>query len=90
MPFITVHILRALPMHNLNRDQNGLPKSQFDGGIQRARLSSQSIKRPARIAFRDAVAGIPNAPASIRTMDSNAAKRVVARAASNAAGYCLS
>lgn len=78
MPFITVHILRALPMHNLNRDQNGLPKSQFDGGIQRARLSSQSIKRPARIAFRDAVAGIPNAPASIRTMDSNAAKRVVA------------
>ncbi|MFV0550841.1 MAG: type I-E CRISPR-associated protein Cas7/Cse4/CasC, partial [Anaerorhabdus sp.] len=77
MAFITAHILRALPMHNLNRDQNGLPKSQFDGGIQRGRLSSQSLKRPARIAFRDKVAKIAGAPASIRTMDSNAAKMVV-------------
>lgn len=55
--FVTVHILRALPMHNLNRDQNGLPKAQFDGGVQRARLSSQSIKRPARIALRGALTG---------------------------------
>lgn len=85
MSFITVHILRALPMHNLNRDQNGLPKSQFDGGIQRARLSSQSIKRPARIAFRAAVAEISNAPASIRTMDSNASKMVVSLATDLAA-----
>lgn len=77
MTFVTVHILRALPMHNLNRDQNGLPKSQFDGGIQRGRLSSQSIKRPARSAFREAVAAIAHAPASVRTMDSNAVKHVV-------------
>lgn len=80
MTFVTVHVVRALPMHNLNRDQNGLPKSQFDGGIQRGRLSSQSLKRPARIAFREAVQGIAGAPASVRTMDSNAAKRVVALA----------
>lgn len=85
MSFITVHVLRALPMHNLNRDQNGLPKSQFDGGIQRARLSSQSIKRPARIAFRQAVAGLSSAPASTRTMDSNAAKMVVSIATDLAA-----
>ncbi|MEI2714913.1 MAG: type I-E CRISPR-associated protein Cas7/Cse4/CasC [Nocardioides sp.] len=77
MPFLTVHVLRALPMHNLNRDQNGLPKSQFDGGIQRGRLSSQSIKRPARIAFREAVQALPDAPSSIRTMDSHAAKKAV-------------
>lgn len=80
MTFVTVHVLRALPMHNLNRDQNGLPKSQFDGGIQRGRLSSQSIKRPARIAFREAVAGMSNAPGSVRTMDSNAVKQVLAMA----------
>ncbi len=80
MSFITVHVLRALPMHNLNRDQNGLPKSQYDGGIQRGRLSSQSLKRPARIAFRDAMAGIEGAPGSIRTMDSHAAKMVVSLA----------
>lgn len=52
---ITIHLLRSLPMHNLNRGADGLPKSQMDGGIQRGRLSSQSIKRPARIAFRDAL-----------------------------------
>lgn len=77
MTFLTFHIVRALPMHNLNRDQNGLPKSQFDGGIQRGRLSSQSIKRPARIAFRDAVAGTASAPTSVRTMDTTASKIVV-------------
>lgn len=55
MSFLTFHLLTALPMHNLNRDQTGMPKSQFDGGVQRARLSSQALKRPARIAFREAV-----------------------------------
>ncbi|TWP32837.1 type I-E CRISPR-associated protein Cas7/Cse4/CasC [Leekyejoonella antrihumi] len=52
--FITVHLLVTLGLHNLNRDGNGLPKSQFDGGVQRARLSSQSIKRGARQLYRDA------------------------------------
>ncbi|MEJ7689329.1 MAG: type I-E CRISPR-associated protein Cas7/Cse4/CasC [Nocardioidaceae bacterium] len=49
--FVTVHMLHALPLHNLNRDQSGLPKSQFDGGVQRARLSSQALKRAARSAY---------------------------------------
>jgi CRISPR system Cascade subunit CasC len=49
--FVTVHILHALPLHNLNRDQSGLPKSQFDGGVQRARLSSQALKRAARSTY---------------------------------------
>jgi len=51
--FITVHLLHALPLHNLNRDQNGLPKTAFDGGVQRGRLSSQSLKRAARVALRN-------------------------------------
>lgn len=51
--FVTVHVVNVLPLHNLNRDQNGLPKSQFDGGVQRARLSAQSLKRAARVAYRD-------------------------------------
>ncbi len=54
--YLTFHLLHALPMHNLNRGSDGLPKSQFDGGVQRARLSSQSLKRPARLAFRETVA----------------------------------
>ncbi|WP_168581963.1 type I-E CRISPR-associated protein Cas7/Cse4/CasC [Gephyromycinifex aptenodytis] len=52
--FVTGHILITLPLHNLNRDSNGLPKSQFDGGVQRGRLSSQSLKRAARQAYRQA------------------------------------
>lgn len=52
--FTTVHILNSLPLHNMNRDQNGLPKSEMDGGVQRARISSQALKRAARVAFRDA------------------------------------
>ena len=51
MTFVTVHVLLNLPLHNLNRDQSGQPKSQFDGGVQRARLSSQSLKRAARVAY---------------------------------------
>ncbi|MCH8611570.1 type I-E CRISPR-associated protein Cas7/Cse4/CasC [Arsenicicoccus dermatophilus] len=52
--FVTCHVIVTLPLHNLNRDSNGLPKSQFDGGVQRARLSSQSLKRAARQAYRQA------------------------------------
>lgn len=63
-PFLTVHTLTALPWHNLNRDENGAPKQVTEGGVTRARLSSQSLKRAARVAFeRD----IEDAEASVRT-----------------------
>ena len=55
--FVTVHIVNTLPLHNLNRDQSGQPKSQFDGGVQRGRLSAQSLKRAARVAYRAAGGG---------------------------------
>lgn len=69
--FITTHILTALPLHNLNRDQNGMPKSTIDGDVHRARLSAQSIKRGARVAFRDRGDSV----GSIRTR--NAAAEIV-------------
>lgn len=50
-PYLTVHTLTALPPHNLNRDENGAPKQVTEGGVTRARLSSQSLKRAARVAF---------------------------------------
>lgn len=63
-PFLTVHTLTALPPHNLNRDENDAPKQVTQGGVTRARLSSQSLKRAARVAFeRD----IEQASASVRT-----------------------
>jgi len=50
-PFLTVHTLTALPWHNLNRDESGAPKQVTEGGVTRARLSSQSLKRAARVGF---------------------------------------
>src|SRR5690606_3352245 len=50
-PYLTVHTLTALPWHNLNRDENGAPKQVTEGGVTRARLSSQSLKRAARVGF---------------------------------------
>lgn len=79
--YLTFHLLTALPMHNLNRGADGLPKSQFDGGAQRARLSSQSLKRPARLAFHDASAR----GGSVRTK--NAAEMVARRAEEWAAAH---
>lgn len=63
-PFLTVHTLTALPWHNLNRDENGAPKQVTEGGVTRARLSSQSLKRAARIGFERAAEA---AEASVRT-----------------------
>lgn len=51
MTFVTVHQLITLPFHNLNRDESGAPKTVTEGGVVRARLSSQSLKRAARVRF---------------------------------------
>lgn len=39
------HMLKNYPPTNLNRDDAGSPKSCFFGGVQRARISSQCLKR---------------------------------------------
>lgn len=49
--YLDIHILQVLPPSNLNRGQDGAPKTAQIGGTTRARLSSQSQKRPARLDF---------------------------------------
>lgn len=53
MELIELHILQSFPVTCLNRDDVGAPKSAFFGGVLRARVSSQSWKRPIRAMARD-------------------------------------
>ena len=47
--FIEVHILQNFAPSNLNRDDTGNPKDTEFGGVRRARISSQCIKRAIRL-----------------------------------------
>lgn len=49
MNLIELHILQSFPVTCLNRDDVGAPKSAVFGGVQRARVSSQSWKRAIRM-----------------------------------------
>lgn len=46
--FLQLHLLTTYPASNLNRDDTGSPKSLKFGGVDRLRVSSQSIKRAIR------------------------------------------
>jgi CRISPR system Cascade subunit CasC len=48
MHLIELHILQSFPVSCLNRDDVGSPKTAVFGGVSRARLSSQSLKRVIR------------------------------------------
>lgn len=56
--FIQVHALTVYAPSNLNRDDNGRPKSAKFGGVDRLRISSQALKRAIRTsdAFKGRVA----------------------------------
>ena len=43
--FVQLHLLVSYPPANLNRDDAGRPKTAFMGGVERLRVSSQSLKR---------------------------------------------
>lgn len=43
--FLQLHLLTSYPPSNLNRDDLGRPKTATMGGVQRLRISSQSLKR---------------------------------------------
>jgi CRISPR system Cascade subunit CasC len=43
--FIQLHVLTSYPPANLNRDDLGRPKTAQMGGVNRLRISSQSLKR---------------------------------------------
>lgn len=51
--FIELHIIQNFPPSNLNRDDTGQPKGTDFGGIPRARISSQALKRSIRYAGKD-------------------------------------
>ncbi|MFP4237150.1 MAG: type I-E CRISPR-associated protein Cas7/Cse4/CasC [Desulfonatronovibrio sp.] len=57
--FIQLHLLTSYPPANLNRDDLGRPKTARMGGVDRLRVSSQSLKRTWRTSglFEEAVAG---------------------------------
>ena len=57
--FIQLHYLTIYPPSNPNRDDQGRPKSASFGGAHRLRISSQAIKRAARISgtMQDALKG---------------------------------
>lgn len=44
------HVLTAFPPHNVNRDEDGRPKTCILGGTPRGRISSQAKKRALRFA----------------------------------------
>ncbi|MDA8084373.1 MAG: type I-E CRISPR-associated protein Cas7/Cse4/CasC [Nitrospiraceae bacterium] len=43
--FVQIHLLTSYPPANLNRDDQGRPKTAKMGGFDRLRISSQSLKR---------------------------------------------
>jgi len=48
MKHLELHIIQSVPVACLNRDDNNSPKTAMFGGVQRARVSSQSWKRAIR------------------------------------------
>lgn len=57
--FIQLHILTSYPPANLNRDDLGRPKTAKMGGVDRLRVSSQSLKRTWRTSelFQESLGG---------------------------------
>lgn len=49
---LEIHVLQSFPPANLNRDENGMPKSTVFGGYPRARISSQCQKRAVRLFYQ--------------------------------------
>ncbi|SHG62846.1 type I-E CRISPR-associated protein Cas7/Cse4/CasC [Streptoalloteichus hindustanus] len=62
---IELHLLQSFPVSNLNRDDVGQPKTATFGGCTRARISSQSLKRAARLLFDQH--GLDTAETGVRT-----------------------
>ena len=54
--FVDIHILQTVPPSCINRDDTGSPKTAQFGGVNRARVSSQSWKHAIRKNFKENVA----------------------------------
>jgi CRISPR system Cascade subunit CasC len=57
--FVQIHLLTSYPPACLNRDDLNRPKTAVMGGVQRLRISSQSLKRAWRTSeiFEEALSG---------------------------------
>lgn len=53
MQLLELHFLQSVPVSCLNRDDVGSPKTAIFGGVNRARISSQALKRPIRLALQE-------------------------------------
>ena len=53
MKLIELHVLQSFPVSCLNRDELGSPKAATFGGVNRARLASQCLKRATRKYAKD-------------------------------------
>lgn len=62
---IELHLLQSFPVSNLNRDDVGQPKTATFGGHTRGRISSQCLKRSARLLLPDY--GLDGAETGVRT-----------------------
>lgn len=49
--YLDIHVIQTVPSSNINRDDNGSPKTAMYGGVTRARVSSQSWKHAMRHDF---------------------------------------
>ncbi|WGU89891.1 type I-E CRISPR-associated protein Cas7/Cse4/CasC [Propionibacterium freudenreichii] len=50
--FLDINVIQPLPPNNVNRDDTGTPKTAVYGGVTRARISSQALKRAVREQFQ--------------------------------------
>lgn len=68
--YIELHQLQSFAPSNLNRDDSGMPKRCVFGGFDRARISSQCLKRAIRKSdfFRQAT-GVPNGERTQRLIE---------------------
>jgi CRISPR system Cascade subunit CasC len=55
MQLIELHVLQSFPVSCLNRDDVGAPKTAVFGGVPRARISSQCLKRAVRQYAKDSL-----------------------------------
>jgi CRISPR system Cascade subunit CasC len=53
--YLDLHVIQTVPPSCVNRDDTGSPKTAIYGGVQRARVSSQSWKRAMRTLFNESI-----------------------------------
>ena len=51
--YVDFHVIQTVPPSCVNRDDTGRPKTAFYGGVERARVSSQSWKHAIRLMFKE-------------------------------------